>query len=434
MDLLDTNDHDEDLRIEVFREALLSSSVPSLVTLEDDARRVQTRMSRWEFGPLMLFTSRSTGWRVARDARFLRMEGPPMVSLSLQTAGTGRFGRLGRQSLVRPGELMLNDLTFPYEFSCSGTGTAYAPQLPYDALGLPPEIVRRGAERLTATPMYDMVRAHLLRLHADADALSADPGAEALGSGTIALLRALITSAAGVDAHSRPALAESLLHRVLAYTRARLRDPGLSADRTASAHGISVRALYGLFAKAGLSMEQWIIEQRLEGACAALVSPATRTRTIEHIAYSWGFSTPSHFTRRFKAAYGVTPRQWRAARPLVAEGMPLSSSAKDGGVSGGSVRSAERSGWPEGVPGLVFAGPKRECEGARILFHRRVGRRTGTRPWASGASRRGGVVCPDRTVSIFWAGDGRRDFSSRPWTRCSRRGRDPRSSCGARRA
>ncbi|MFF6888472.1 helix-turn-helix domain-containing protein [Streptomyces sp. NPDC012421] len=334
MDLLDTNEHDEDLRIEVFREALLSSSVPSLVTLEDDARRVQARMSRWQFGSLMLFTSSSTGWRVARHSRYLLMEGPPMVSLALQAAGTGRFGQSGRQSLVRPGELMLNDLTIPYEFAWSGSGAAYALQLTYDVLGLPPDVVRRGAERLPSTPMYDMVRAHLLRLHADADVLSTDPGAEALGDGTIALLRALIASAADVDAHARPALAESLLPRVLAYTRARLQDPGLSAERIAGAHQISVRTLYGLCTKAGMSLEQWIIEQRLEGARAALVSPAMRTHTIERIAHAWGFSTPSHFSRRFKAAYGVTPRQWRAAR-LLDPREPTSSSPVEGLQGGG---------------------------------------------------------------------------------------------------
>ncbi|WSV42983.1 AraC family transcriptional regulator [Streptomyces sp. NBC_01077] len=27
-----------------------------------------------------------------------------------------------------------------------------------------------------------------------------------------------------------------------------------------------------------------------------------------------GFTSPSHFTRRFRAAYGVTPREWRRHR------------------------------------------------------------------------------------------------------------------------
>ncbi|MFF5635847.1 helix-turn-helix transcriptional regulator [Streptomyces sp. NPDC012825] len=124
---------------------------------------------------------------------------------------------------------MLNDMTIPHGFARSGSGAAYALQLTYDVLGLPPDVVRRGAERLPSTPMYDMVRAHLLRLHADADVLSTDPGAGALGSGA-----------------------------------------------------------------------------------------------VERVARAWGFSTPSHFSRRFKAAYGVTPRQWRASRSLEPREPPAS--------------------------------------------------------------------------------------------------------------
>ncbi|MGV9498097.1 AraC family transcriptional regulator [Streptomyces sp. NPDC003642] len=34
---------------------------------------------------------------------------------------------------------------------------------------------------------------------------------------------------------------------------------------------------------------------------------------------AWGFTGPSHFSRRFRAAYGVTPRRLRAAPPGPAE-------------------------------------------------------------------------------------------------------------------
>jgi AraC-like DNA-binding protein len=272
-------------------------------------------MDRWNFGEVMLFTSTSSGWRVARSPRHLRMQGPPMISLAVQVRGTGRFAQSGRRQLVGPGELMLNDLTIPYDFSWSGNGASRALQVSYDVLGLPPHIVRRGARRLPASPLYELVRSHFARLHADADTLSTDPGAAALGSATVELLRALVTSAAGVDTYSRPALADALLQRILAYTRTHLKDPSLDQARIASAHHLSVRALYALCAKAGLSLEQWIIEQRLEGARSTLASPAGRTRTIESVARAWGFTAPSHFTRRFKAAYGLTPRQWRDTPP-----------------------------------------------------------------------------------------------------------------------
>lgn len=126
-------------------------------------------------------------------------------------------------------------------------------------------------------------------------------------------MRALLTSAAGVDAYSRPALAESLIPRMLAYIYTHLTDADLTAAWIAHAHSISVRALYRLCAQAGISLEQTIIEQRLEGACSTLASPVGLTRTIGSVARAWGFTDPCHFTRRFKEAYGVTPQESRRA-------------------------------------------------------------------------------------------------------------------------
>jgi AraC family transcriptional activator of tynA and feaB len=34
-------------------------------------------------------------------------------------------------------------------------------------------------------------------------------------------------------------------------------------------------------------------------------------RTLSEIAYAWGFSDMTHFSRRFKAAYGVLPSDYR---------------------------------------------------------------------------------------------------------------------------
>ncbi|WPO75461.1 helix-turn-helix transcriptional regulator [Streptomyces sp. KN37] len=36
--------------------------------------------------------------------------------------------------------------------------------------------------------------------------------------------------------------------------------------------------------------------------------------TIAAVATRCGFSSPSHFSRRFRAEYGLTPSEWRRAR------------------------------------------------------------------------------------------------------------------------
>jgi AraC-like DNA-binding protein len=105
--------------------------------------------------------------------------------------------------------------------------------------------------------------------------------------------------------------ADVLLDRVAAYVGEHLRDPRLDAAHIASAHAVSVRHLYRLCAAAGIRLEQWIIQQRLTGACADLATPASRHRTIAAVARGWGFADPSHFSRRFREAYGLTPRDWR---------------------------------------------------------------------------------------------------------------------------
>jgi AraC-like DNA-binding protein len=74
---------------------------------------------------------------------------------------------------------------------------------------------------------------------------------------------------------------------------------------------VSVRQLYKACAGAGVRLEQWVIEQRLEAARAELAAPSGRWRSVAATARACGFADPSHFARRFRAAYGLTPRDWQ---------------------------------------------------------------------------------------------------------------------------
>jgi AraC-like DNA-binding protein len=107
---------------------------------------------------------------------------------------------------------------------------------------------------------------------------------------------------------------DTLLTRMLTYTRRHLTDGNLDAELIAREHAISVRHLYGVFQRAGLSLEQWIISERLEGARNMLASPHLRHLTIAAVARRWGFANPGHFSRRFRAAYGLTPSEWRSSQ------------------------------------------------------------------------------------------------------------------------
>ena len=308
--LLDTTAVPSADHVDAFRAAMGQASVPCRIDhLEPDG--IRARMHLWAFGGSDLFTADVSGFRLTRTPRHVRMEAPPVVALAVQAHGQGRFTQFGRDQLVGPRDLMLSDLTAPYAFSWTGGGGSRAFQTTYDQLGLPVDVVRRASGRLAASPLHDLVQAHLRRLARMAGELATDPGAAALGTATTELVRALLASAAQDERFSRPALADTLLTRVMAYVRAHMSDPSLSPQSIARAHSISVRQLYKVCAAAELSLEQWIIDQRLEAARTALVSPDGRRRSIAATAHATGFRDPSHFTRRFRAAYGVTPRDWQ---------------------------------------------------------------------------------------------------------------------------
>lgn len=311
MQLLDTATLAPDQRVDAFRAAFDQASVPCRIEHLGPDTHVHSRMHLWHFGQANLFTTDASGFRLVRTPRHLRMESPAVVALAVQSSGVGRFRQFDAESLVPAGSLMVSDLTAPYEFSWVDSGGSRAFQIPYGRLALPQDVVRSAAPRLRASPLHDLVRDHLVRLAADADRLAGDPGATALGTATIELVRALFVSVADDERLAREVRADTLLTRVLAWAREHLTETDLGPERIAAVHNVSVRQLYKACAEAGVSLEQWLISERLDLARAELASAAGRRRPIATTAHACGFADPSHFARRFRAAYGLSPREWQ---------------------------------------------------------------------------------------------------------------------------
>jgi AraC-like DNA-binding protein len=322
MILFDSGGVPPDSRLDAMRQALRDVTVPTTLIVEErPGQAVSGQMRYWAFGPADLVATSGSGLTLRRDPRHLRVAGPSVVALSMQTAGTGHFEHLGHQQLMPPGSLMLVDLTAPYEFGWTGAGGNQGLQVSYGLLGLTPEVVRAAIGRLEASPLAGLMRHQLRLLSEHGDALGSEAAA-AVGAAAADLLRALIVSVVDDDALARAVGAQTLTTRLLAYLHRYLRETDLTPERIAAAHSISVRQLYKLCEQAGLHLEPWLIAQRLEGARAELLSPAAQQRTIAAVARSWGFTNPSHFTRRFRAAYGVSPQEWQHCHQVPARPAP----------------------------------------------------------------------------------------------------------------
>jgi AraC family transcriptional regulator, positive regulator of tynA and feaB len=102
--------------------------------------------------------------------------------------------------------------------------------------------------------------------------------------------------------------------RLKSMIDARISNPDLRPADVAAAAGISVRYANALLAEENSSVARYILYRRLEQCRRALEDPLQAHRMIGDIAFSWGFSDLSHFSRRFRTQFGMTPGELRRSR------------------------------------------------------------------------------------------------------------------------
>jgi AraC family transcriptional regulator, positive regulator of tynA and feaB len=98
---------------------------------------------------------------------------------------------------------------------------------------------------------------------------------------------------------------------VRAAIESRLTDPALNPETVAAAAGVSVRYANAVLAEEDTSIMRLVLTRRLERCRRALEDPSQAHRTVSEIAYGWGFSDLTHFGRKFRAAYGLPPSDYR---------------------------------------------------------------------------------------------------------------------------
>jgi AraC-like DNA-binding protein len=106
--------------------------------------------------------------------------------------------------------------------------------------------------------------------------------------------------------HPLPPRAPDLYSLAVAIIREKMFEPLLGRSRVAEELGVSIRTLARAFAMHGTTFDRSLWNCRLEAAYEALLSSRANI-SITEVALRHGFSDSSHFTRRFRTRFGVTP-------------------------------------------------------------------------------------------------------------------------------
>jgi AraC-like DNA-binding protein len=107
-----------------------------------------------------------------------------------------------------------------------------------------------------------------------------------------------------------PATNLALLSTIKRYIDDNLAHKQLKPDMICAAHGLSRSALYRLFEPLE-GVANYIRNRRLRYAMKDLLDGSNQNLLIYEIAYRWGFSSETDFTRAFKRQYGISPKMAR---------------------------------------------------------------------------------------------------------------------------
>ncbi|WP_225802581.1 helix-turn-helix domain-containing protein [Streptomyces sp. NK15101] len=338
-------------KVAYWNDAVSRTLVPMTIAPRGDGP-FDGRIATDRLGYLQVSTVEADAERVSRTPALIARSSEALVAVGVQMSGTATFVQDGRRAEVGEGDLVVYDTTRPYSFDYPQRFATHVFQLPRRTLGVPDDDIRRvtGSAIGTGDGFGAMLLPFLATL-ASSPAEGYPPAvANRLAGNVVDLLATLIAERAhpgGTDADGR----SHLVLRVVDHINRNLGDPDLSPERIAREHRISVRYLHRLFEGEGTTVGRLIRQRRLEECSRELARRGRTAPTVSAVAQRWGFVNPAHFSRTFRAAYGVSPREWRTLRTAQEDlgGAPAVTSAPGivpGGAAGGHGADRHGAGLP----------------------------------------------------------------------------------------
>jgi AraC-like DNA-binding protein len=255
---------------------------------------------------------------VRRTERHIRRDDTGLCKVQVLQAGRGMVEQDGRQAALGPGDLVFVDLARPVRWTMSAMRTV-ALVFPRTLLPLAPATTDQLTGVRVAGDRGAAALASSLARQLPRQAVATDADGTRLGTAVLDLLAAALASRADGGTPALPAdlaLPDSVARRarltaVLAGIEAHLGDPGLTPTTLAAAHHMSLRSLHALFEHHEATVAGWIRHRRLERVRRDLADPAQRDLAVSAVAARWGLVNPAHFSRSFRAAYGLSPVEYR---------------------------------------------------------------------------------------------------------------------------
>jgi AraC-like DNA-binding protein len=285
----------------------VSNAVVALDVHSEQAASFRGALDVSVAGDIHVFGIEADGHGVNRTPRLISRAPQQYVKFSLIERGAGFIVQDGREIALRAGDMAIYDTDRPYSLLFDETMRMSVVMFPKGMLPLPADAIGR----LTATRLDGsagvgaMIGPYLASLARGAGDLDAHV-ARRLFRTAVDMVGTLLESHLGPVATSTD-VQSTLLRRVLDHIDDHLSDSELSPGQIAAAHFVSVRHLHALFNEQGSTVSTVIRTRRLERSYDMLVDPQQAHRSVAEVAHANGFVDAAHFSRTFRAHFGVPP-------------------------------------------------------------------------------------------------------------------------------
>jgi AraC family transcriptional regulator, positive regulator of tynA and feaB len=295
-----------------------------------EASSLEGRINYTTVSRLKLCQIEASQHRIGHADWWIRSAEHPYVKILFQSVGISYFEQDGRRIEVAPGDCLAYDVSCPH--------TITNPMLTrHEVVIVPKELLReRGfhLEKMSACKISSCAGtgriAHEFVHAAFGEATRLSPtSAAGVAESLIDLLLLPLREADTAFDRVGP---EAMYIRAQAFIRERLRDPDLCIDQISATLGCTKRYLHMLFSERGITVNDYIWRARLQNCRQELETHGGKT--ITDVAYSWGFSSSSHFSRSFRKSFGIVPssilKAQRAACPIIRDGVAQRAASDSG--------------------------------------------------------------------------------------------------------
>ncbi|MDX2681446.1 helix-turn-helix domain-containing protein [Streptomyces sp. NY05-11A] len=250
----------------------------------------------------------------ARPTRRLIPQGDEgeYVVVELLDKGVARLEHDARDVGIRPGAVFIYDMASPVRLIPPECFQTKSLVLPRQVLSLSESDLKRitASPLRTDTALGGLLSVLLSRLM-DTVGSYRPHARDLLARNVVDLLTVLADEQLGRNPEGTPSGDATMLLRIQTFIGRHLADPDLTPEAIARAHHISVRYLHKLFEGEDTTVGRWIQRRRLEACRRDLAHRESKNVTILAVAHRWGFTSAAHFSRVFRAVYGMSPSEWR---------------------------------------------------------------------------------------------------------------------------